>query len=401
MEKPMLRAMLTKEFLLILRDKHALAALFIMPSIFILIMSMALKDTFSSDRAFVSYAVIDQDQTTISHEIASLLRENRTLKEYRQTVRPGKDLQDALNDDLTFAVTIVPGFSASLASEDSTVPLKLDAASDVQQNMLRLFKGELTGILMKLRIKTLLHELDPLLPGIAARTDARLMDQSSLITVQFNGLEESLFPTSTQQSVPSWIVFGMFFIIIPMSTIFISEHRQNTLMRMNGMNISIPALFTGKIVPYMVINQIQVWLMIGVGMFMVPLLGAPALTPGHSVTGIIMVSTGLSLAAIGTSMLIAVSVNSVEQATTIGGILNILFGAIGGVMVPKFFMPEAMQTFSNLSPMSWGLEGFLDLFLRGLGAGAVLTESLALAGFGGLMLLLAAWILARRTGNGL
>ncbi len=103
----MLRAMLTKEFLLILRDKHALAALFIMPSIFILIMSMALKDTFSSDRAFVSYVVIDQDQTSISREIASQLRENRTLKEYRQTVSPGKDLQDALNDDLTFAVTIL------------------------------------------------------------------------------------------------------------------------------------------------------------------------------------------------------------------------------------------------------------------------------------------------------
>ncbi len=393
--------MLKKEFLLIMRDRHALAALFIMPSVFILIMSMALKDTFSSDRAFINYVVIDQDRTAISMELATLLKKNRLLKEYQQHISSKKQLQQALNDDLTFAVTIAVGFSKSLGNENPAVPLTLNVASDVQQNVLRLFEGELTGILMKLRIKALLHKLEPALPGISAKTDARLLDQSSLIQVRFNDLQNSQFPTSTQQSVPSWIVFGMFFIIIPMSTIFISERRQNTLMRMNGMNISIPALFTGKIVPYMVINQIQVLLMVGVGIFIVPLLGAAPLTPGNSVTALLLVSTGLSLAAIGTSMLIAVSVNTVEQATTIGGILNILFGAIGGVMVPKFFMPPAMQSFSIVSPMSWGLEGFLDIFLRGLGPRAVVTESFALAGFGLLMLLLAWGIFARRTGKGL
>ena len=141
--------------------------------------------------------------------------------------------------------------------------------------------------------------------------------------------------------------------------------------------------------------------MIGVGIFIVPLLGADALTLGNSVFGLFMVSTGLSLAAIGTSIIIAVSVNTVEQATTIGGISNILFGAIGGVMVPKFFMPQSMQTLSNISPMSWGLEGFLDVFLRGSGARAVLPESLALAGFGIILLLVAWGVFSRRTRNGL
>ncbi len=169
---------------------------------------------------------------------------------------------------------------------------------------------------------------------------------------------------------------------------------------MQSMNVSIPLLYR-EIVPYMIINQLQVWLMIAVGIFIVPLLGADALTLGNSLPGLVMVSTGLSLAAIGTSILIAVSVNTVEQATTIGGLVNILFGAIGGVMVPKFFMPPGMQTLSNISPMSWGLEGFLDVFLRNLGAGEVLFESLALAGFG-IVLLLTVWLIfANRTKNGL
>jgi ABC-2 type transport system permease protein len=122
--------------------------------------------------------------------------------------------------------------------------------------------------------------------------------------------------------------------------------------------------------------------MIAVGMFIVPLFGAEALVLGNSINGLLMVSLGLSLAAIGTSVLIAVLASTVEQATTIGGIVNVLLGAIGGVMVPKFVMPQAMREFADISPMSWGLEGFLDIFLRGLGAAAVLPESLTLAAFG-------------------
>jgi len=396
----MLKAMLKKEFILILRDKHALAALFIMPSIFILIMSMALKDTFDNERAFIRYAVIDQDQTSISLNIISALQDNTTLEQYGTEITEQKQLQQALNSGLHFALTIPKGFAKQFKNENSTRILHLDVASDVKQNMLLLFKGELTEIITQLRIEKMLQELEVMLPGITAKTDALMQNTNKQIEVHFNGLKPDQHPTSTQQSVPSWIVFGMFFIIIPMSTIFINERKQNTLMRMQAMNISIPILFTGKVVPYMLINQIQVWLMIGVGIFIVPLLGADALTLGNSLPGLFMVSTGLSLAAIGTSILIAVSVNTVEQATTIGGIINILFGAIGGVMVPKFFMPQSMQVLSNISPMSWGLEGFLDIFLRGLDARAVFSESLALAGFGIVLLFIAWAIFARRTRNG-
>jgi len=396
----MLRAMLKKEFILILRDKHALAALFVMPSIFILIMSMALKDTFNSDRAFIRYTVIDQDQTSISLKIATFLKENTVLQEYEGKISSQEQLEQALNSGLHFALTIPRGYSAQFTQEKSDRILQLDVASDVKQDMLALFKGELRAVIIQLQVQKMLQELEPLLPGLTARSETVMLHKNEL-EVHFNGLRPDQRPTSTQQSVPSWIVFGMFFIIIPMSTIFINERKQNTLMRMQSMNVSIPLLFTGKIVPYMIINQLQAWLMIAVGMFIVPLLGAEPLTLGNSLPGLFMVSTGLSLAAIGTSILIAVSVNSVEQATTIGGLINILFGAIGGVMVPKFYMPQGMQTLSNISPMSWGLEGFLDIFLRNTGTSAVLIESLALAGFG-ITLLLTAWLIfGHRTKNGL
>jgi ABC-2 type transport system permease protein len=109
----------------------------------------------------------------------------------------------------------------------------------------------------------------------------------------------------------------------------------------------------------------------------------------------------LSVAAVGLSSLIAVSANSTEQATTIGGISNILLGSIGGVMVPKFFMPETMQTLANISPMSWGLDGFLDIFLKGGDFFTIVNESLMLLLFGAVLLIISMLLLSRRLNRGL
>lgn len=397
----MFKAMLIKEFILVLRDKHALAALFIMPAVFILIMSMALKDTFGSDRALVNYAVVDKDGTERSDNVAAFLRENGSMQEQNLSIGSSDAMKKALNEEVQFVLTIPEGFSDKVTDNDYKGDLlELDAASDVKQEMLTLFKAQLAMAVMQQRLGKLRGELEPFAPQAADALANMDFDVEGIATVRFNAMEADAKPTSTQQSVPSWIVFGMFFVIIPMSTIFINERKQNTLMRMSAMNISVPALFAGKIAPYIVINQIQVWLMIAVGMYIVPLLGADALTLGDSIGGLVMVSLGLSLAAIGTSVLIAVTVGTVEQATTIGGIINILMGAIGGIMVPKFVMPPAMHSFADVSPMSWGLEGFLDIFLRGLGAAEVVNESLALAGFGLGMLAVAAVIFILKTRRG-
>ena len=386
----MFKAMLIKEFILVLRDKHALAALFIMPAIFILIMSMALKDTFNSERVLLKYAVVDLDQSVQSAKIKTFLVDNKVMQERSVTIVDDADRQRVLHEKLHFVLTIPKGFAETYAQEEHNGSLLfLSAAADVKPEMLTLFKAEVATGVMWLRLEKMKAEISPFLPEVAQKLEALDFNAEGIIDVRFNAMQAGEKPTSTQQSVPSWIVFGMCFIIIPMSTIFINERQQNTLMRLSAMNISVPVLFAGKIAPYIIINQIQVWLMIAVGIFIVPLCGAAALTLGASIIGLFMVSLGLSLAAVGTSMLIAVTAATVEQATTVGGIINILLGAIGGIMVPKFYMPESMQEFANLSPMSWGLEGFLDIFLRGLGPEAVITESLALAGFGAGLLLVA------------
>ncbi|MEA3455720.1 MAG: ABC transporter permease [Campylobacterota bacterium] len=369
----MLKAMLTKEFLLVLRDRHALMALFVMPAVFILIMSLALKDAFNEERALISYSIENLDQSSESNKLLAILTESRLLNE-----------QNATSDEsVQFEMVIPQGFHRQFSdTDDQKVPIEIKAASDVKQHLLVLFKMQITTAFLQIQMGAIKAKLETNSSAGAQDRNTTHFDEKNILKVSYNALEADEMPNSTQQSVPSWIVFGMFFVIIPMSTIFISEQKQNTLFRLLAMNVSIPLLFAGKIVPYLLINQLQMWVMVLVGMFVVPLFGAEALTLEGSAGALILLSFALSLSAIGLSMLIAVVIDSVEQATTIGGIISILLGAIGGVMVPKFIMPDFMQTFSNVSPMSWGLEGFLDILLRREGFEAVFPEVIALTLFG-------------------
>ncbi|MGR6834544.1 ABC transporter permease [Aliivibrio wodanis] len=376
----MFKAMLIKEFLLVGRDKHALAALFIMPAVFILIMSLALKDVMNEDKSLMTYAVIDNDQSSSSESLINKLSSLPTLTLHKLA---SDEYRSPEEEGVQFIIDIPEGFY------QNELPLQISVAADTSPSLLTIFKNQIALSWMGNKLDEVNSANQDSFDFLDDSSVANSFNEASLMEVQYGKLSQDEKPTSTQQSVPSWIVFGLFFVIIPMSTIFISERKQNTLMRLSTMNLSLAALFGGKILPYMLINQVQVWLMIGVGMYIVPLFGAAPLTIGGSVFGLLLVSLSLSLSAIGLSILIATVVDSIEQATTIGGIINILLGAIGGVMVPKFVMPEAMQTFSNISPMSWGLEGFLDIFLRRGSVMDVLNEAMALTLFGVVSLLIA------------
>lgn len=371
----MLKAMLQKEFILIFRDKHALAALFLMPAVFILIMSMALKDAFNENSTLIKYELIDKDNSSYSIQLKTILDEDNNL----EIVESKFPIKAVDSGHVQFLVTIPVGYGErfTLNTEDPKL-LSVVVASDVKADLAAFFKSKLFITVMDQQLSKLKKDIYP--GSLKDKLDQINFDESSIMNVRYaNRIKR---PTSVQQTVPSWIVFGMFFIVIPMSTIFISERDQNTLKRLQAMNISLPMFYLGKIIPYMIINQIQVWLMIFVGIYIVPMLGADPLTLGNSILGLFLLSLSISCSAIGFSLLIASAVQTVEQATTIGGIFNILLGAIGGVMIPTFIMPDVMQSLSLISPMSWGLEGFLDLFLRDEGISGILTKVLALLSFG-------------------
>ena len=135
--------------------------------------------------------------------------------------------------------------------------------------------------------------------------------------------------------------------------------------------------------------------MLLIGVHLIPALGGEKLHLGSSPAGLALVSVCASLASVSYSLLIAQWASTVEQATIFTGVCNIIMAAIGGVMVPQYIMPPAMQSLSNFSPMAWGLNGFFEVLLRGGNVKDVLIESVALFMFASAALILTA-VSARR-----
>jgi ABC-2 type transport system permease protein len=136
--------------------------------------------------------------------------------------------------------------------------------------------------------------------------------------------------------------------------------------------------------------------MILVGIFLVPLFGGDALQVDINFLALFIISLSISFGAIGFALFLASIMKTIEQASTIGALSAVIMGAVGGIMVPKLVMPPLMQSMTMLSPMSWGLEGMLDVFVRKLGVEAVLYESVVLILFGILSLSIASLFYERR-----
>src|SRR5262249_5936880 len=106
-------------------------------------------------------------------------------------------------------------------------------------------------------------------------------------------------PTAVQQSVPAWLVFGAFFVVVPLSNTFIRERQQGTIRRLRSTNLNPLTLLTGKLVPYFAVNQLQVLLMLLAGCYLVPLLGGQALQINGSIELLALIAAAVSVCALG------------------------------------------------------------------------------------------------------
>lgn len=403
-----LLALVTKELRVLARDRQGLAVLFLMPAVFILIMSLAMRDSFNERAALaVDFVYLDLDG---GKEARSLGEKLDTLVSFRRVspeqVKDEKALRELVrHETYKFALLVPKGFGATLGGglglgdedEEETPPsLKLFFAPSVVPQAKSLFQARVGEMLQRLRAETMLAALsEEAEPGQLQA----LLDPSGVRIEEvflYRGQAPERLPSAVQQNVPAWLVFAMFFVVIPLSTAFIVERQQGSLLRLRVMDISAFALIAGKIPAYYAINMMQMLVMLAVGAYLVPALGGDRLDLGTSPLGLFLIGSATSLAAIGFALVIATLARTSVQATTFGGVANLVLGAIGGIMVPKMVMSSSLREAAEFSPMSWGLEGFWDILLRQGGWRDVLPEVGMLTGFAVVCFLLAVAVFRRR-----
>lgn len=393
-------AQVRKELTLLTRDLHSLALLFLMPMAFLLVMSLAMQDQFAARAGRkISVIVADADQSDGSRALIAALKSGGFADIQESTAASLDELKAQMRSERhAFALEIVAGYGSAVRDVKASLAEKalLLVAADTSKQTEMIFQGTVREVLSRQRLDAVFAPLALLSKsqGGDLSFDPSLTEPSVEYLYRSNATSQA--PSAVQQSVPAWLVFGAFFIVIPLSNTLIRERQQGTARRLRTLPVSQGTLLAGKLLPYFLVNQLQVGIMLLAGRYLVPALGGQALQLNGSPFALLIVGCALSLASIGYALLIASVTRTTEQATLLGGAGNLILAAVGGIMVPKFVMPEAMQQLTNISPMAWGLEGYLNVLLREGGVRDVTREITALGGFGIAMLALAWWTQTRR-----
>ncbi len=387
-----LLALWEKECLALSRDVLGLAVLFLMPAAFIVVMSLALSDVFKGGAPRqAEFAVIAADP-----KLADSLERNLAGDGFRAAPAPADEAaaRDGVRRGTPSLVLVVPrdferALSAPFDARNAPPELTLLADPALPPAQLLAFRQRVLGVTLSLRVAAMMRRA-----GIAANADAFDLKRAATLSVETIG--GSGRPSSVQQNVPAWLIFGMFFVVMPISSLFVVERREGTLARLVSLRVPFSMLLLGKVGPYFVVNLAQAVLMLLAGRTLVPWFGGETLAFPARSDLLAAVTACTSFAAIGWGLLVAVCSRTLEQATVIGGVGNILAAAVGGVMVPRFVMPEAMQKLSEVSPMAWALDAFHAVILRGGGAADIAAPCAKLLALATVLFVAALWVHYRR-----
>jgi ABC-2 type transport system permease protein len=395
-------AITIKEFKVLLRDKGAFTGLFIIPIAFILVMTVALQGLFNagSENNPVAVLLVNQDRGQVAAKVIADLREMGGLELVdtsagHPVTRPEAEDMIAARK-YSIALVFPADFSSSIfkaaqdpASTKAMVAFVVDPALGNQ--VFAPVRGMVEGCIEReaslaqapLRVDVGFEQLAASAPEsqaglireIGARYSAVLAASESEPNLNIGVDTQVVVParyktihnlTSAEQNVPGYMIYGVFFIITTISTSLFREKNEGTLRRIQAAPVSRAVFLAGKLLPYFLVNLIQIVLMlcVGVVVFHISLGNHPlALVPISLATAAVATGMGLLIASLGKTQ---------EQVGSLSSVLAIVMSAMGGMMVPVSVMPAFMQKVSLIIPHAWALTGFQDVIVRGQGLVAVL-----------------------------
>jgi ABC-2 type transport system permease protein len=187
-------------------------------------------------------------------------------------------------------------------------------------------------------------------------------------------LQQTGYPDANgaEQVVPGQAVMNAFFVVSLVTFAFFSEHAFRTWDRVRASSATSSEIVLGKSLPRvaMVIVQLCFVMLCGVVVFDLHIAGnALALLPLIVAFSIALVLLGVAVTAV---------CHSAQQANAFSYAGLVLFGAIGGALVPLGVLPQWAKTVAPLTPTYWAMRGFQSVILDGEGLGAMAAPIAAL-----------------------
>jgi len=425
------KASTIKELLLLIRDRAGLAMLFLMPMLLIFIMSLLQESTLEKlEERQTPVLIVNYDNDSLGINIVNGLKSAGffEIHESIDGVQPSlQQLKKSVNyGNYRVAIIIKEGASEALRNrikyeiQQMFPPEEGDLFSPAPDHdkpfpEIDIYFDPITQPAFKHAVTSALNEFTYAVEakmimgiyasmlndivGIELNKSGNFKNMIDLNEQYAGDHEKIIIPNAVQHNVPAWTIFAMFFIVIPLAGNIIKERESGMSLRLRTMPGSNLAVIFGKANVYFMVGILQAVFMLLIGVYLLPLVGMPALKLGSSLLALLLVTIAISLAASGYGILIGTISTSQEQSSIFGSISVVILAAIGGIWIPTFMMSETMNTVSKLSPLNWGLDAYYDIFLRNAGVSGILIYILPLFLFA-LGCIIASWLYNRfKTSN--
>jgi len=376
-------AMTWKELKIYLKDPAVWAWLFLQPFVLIVALSFAMGGSFGGNEEVaeaIRILVVNEDQGAQGAAVLSQLDEMEVLS--LEATWNGQPLtrEDAerlvAEGERELALVIPAGFSEAV--ETGTEP-------GVETTILAIgdpgFPNEVEEpILKSLQAFAEAATMAERLPADAAASAAIRVER-----VAPPGMEAERIPTAFQYNVPGVTIYGIFWIVSLLAGSVYREKREGTFRRLLVAPMTRSTMLAGKLLPYYLINLLQITAMLGSSspLFRIDL--------GTSPTGLVLVSLAAAATATGLGVLVAALAHTDAQVGAISTILLITLAVLGGCFVPRWVMPEWLQTLGLLTPHAWAVDAYQALMVQGAGLAEVLPAVAVLAAFAAVFFGLGVW----------
>ncbi len=374
-------ATLQKEILLLIRDLPGLAILFLMPVLLILVVTLAQENALKNQGAVMPVLFADGLNSPFSASLANNLDSSGMFL----TVRSVEGKQVTIEEVQRQLAAGNFKFGIILKPTDSAIVIMVDPA--LQPAYRRALVNSLTYIIRGTQSRSAIEDLlaatagdmKPVIETMISNTLKNLLPVQEAFAVNDKSASN---PSPIQNNVPGFILFAMFFIVIPLSGSLISEKNEGGYQRLRTLPVGVLTILSGKISLYLLVCLLQFIVMLLVGCWAFPtFFGLPGLELGSSWGAIALATVAASFAAIGFGTIVGAVSSTHNQAALFGSVMVVLLGIISGTFLPIHIMPEFIQYLSYLSPIRWGIDNYLDIFIREGTVLTILPRSLLLLSF--------------------
>ena len=388
-----------KDILILLKDRGQIILLFVLPMVFIVAFGAAMSA--GQEEHLIAVPVVNLDAGgEISKTLIELLNSGRGLKtEDHDGALVETDLQDK---KINMALVIPAGFTADIQA-GQVAQLRLvrgPGGSDSEITTVRLVvEGVAADLSLQTQLLSGLSQMGAMnadAPAEAqaftveriqaqaqsqyerAKTDPLLAVEVKLPEAVTRGREE--FDPSSFSMAGFAILFAFLGAQMTATSIY-EEKKLGTFRRLQASPLSKSEVLIGKMTPNFVIALLQVVVIFGLSMVLLPQMNLGTPTLGRDPLGLVVVTVMVALCSTGLGVMIAALARTESQVGGITSVVLWLAGMVGGAFIPAFLLGDFLNAVGKVVPHYWALQAYNNLMVRGLGLVDVLPQVGILAGF--------------------